>query len=353
MALFKLNDIRLAGLAAAVPQKTVYNRDYAWISKKERELLIKSTGVEAKRVIEPGTATSDLCYSAAIKLIDELNWDPKDIGILIFVSQTRDYLIPATSGILQERLGLPKSAIVMDINQGCSGYVYGLATIGSLMQTTGSNKALLLVGDISSLNSAYKDKSTYPLFGDAGTASAIEIKAGANPMYFNLQGDGKGYDAIIIPDGGFRNHLSKKSFDYKKYGDGIYRNNLHVALNGMDVFNFTLREVPPNVKALFAFAEIEAAALDHYVFHQANKLIIQTITKMLRLDKEKVPLSINKFGNTSSASVPLTMISELRDKLNKDKVKLLLSAFGIGLSWGSVIIETDRLVCPELVEYSK
>jgi 3-oxoacyl-[acyl-carrier-protein] synthase III len=111
--------------------------------------------------------------------------------------------------------------------------------------------------------------------------------------------------------------------------------------------------VPPNVKALFAFAEIEAAALDHYVFHQANKLIIQTITKMLRLDKEKVPLSINKFGNTSSASVPLTMISELRDKLNKDKVKLLLSAFGIGLSWGSVIIETDRLVCPELVEYSK
>lgn len=353
MALFKLDDIRLAGLAATVPVKTVNNRDYSWISKKERELLIKSTGVETKRVIEPGTATSDLCYAAAIKMLDELQWDPKDIGILIFVSQTRDYLIPATSGILQERLGMPKSAIVLDINQGCSGFVYGLATIASLMKTTGIEKALLLVGDISSLNSAYRDKSTYPLFGDAGTAAAIEFKKGANPMYFNLQGDGKGYNAIIIPDGGFRNHLSRKSFDYKKYGDGIYRSNLHVALNGMDVFNFTLREVPSNAKALFAFSETDPASLDYYVFHQANKLIIQTVSKMLRLDKEKVPLSINKFGNTSSASVPLTLVSELRDKLTAGPVKLFLSAFGIGLSWGSVIMETDGLVCPELVEYSK
>ena len=353
MALFKADEIRLAGMAASVPSKTVNNRDYSWISKKERELLIKSTGVETKRVIEPGTATSDLCYAATTKLLEDLQWDPKDIGILIFVSQTRDYLIPATSGILQERLGLPKSAIVLDINQGCSGFVYGLATISSLMKTTGIEKALLLVGDISSLNSAYRDKSTYPLFGDAGTATAIEMKKGAGPMYFNLQGDGKGYDAIIIPDGGFRNHLSKKSFDYKKHGDGIYRSNLHVALNGMDVFNFTLREVPPNAKALFAFSGTDPASLDYYIFHQANKLIIQTITKMLRLDKDKVPLSIDKFGNTSSASVPLTLVSELRDQLNAYPVKLFLSAYGIGLSWGSVILETDGMVCPEIVEYKK
>jgi 3-oxoacyl-[acyl-carrier-protein] synthase III len=353
MATFTINDLRLAGMAACVPQKVVSNHDYAWIPKKERELLIKSTGVETKRVIEPGTATSDLCFAAATRLLDELGWNPQDIGLLIFVSQTRDYLIPATSGILQERLGMPKSAVVMDINQGCSGFVYGLATIGGLMKTMNVNKALLMVGDISSLNSAYKDKSTYPLFGDAGTATALELNTTAKPIHFNLQGDGKGYDAIMIPDGGFRSHISKKSFTYKKYGDGIYRHRLHVALNGMEVFNFTLREVPPNAKALFAYAEKDIASMDYYVFHQANKLIIQTVAKMLRLDKAKIPLSIDKYGNTSSASIPLTLVSELREQLRNQSVKLFLSAFGIGLSWGSVILETDGMVCPEIVEYQK
>jgi 3-oxoacyl-[acyl-carrier-protein] synthase-3 len=219
------------------------------------------------------------------------------------------------------------------------------------MNTTGIGKGLLLAGDISSLNTSYRDKSTYPLFGDAGTATALELSETTAPMHFNLQGDGSGYDAIIIPDGGIRNGLSRSSFTYKKQGKGIYRNNLQVALDGMKVFNFSLREVVPNVKELLNYTHLSIDSVDYLVFHQANKLINESLRKMLKVDTSKVPSSIRRYGNTSSASIPLTMVSELAGKLTSERLTFLLSAFGIGLSWGSVLLETERISCPEVMEY--
>jgi 3-oxoacyl-[acyl-carrier-protein] synthase-3 len=351
MAFFSIPGIRVAGIAACVPKNKEHNADYAWISRKEREQLIKIVGVETRHVISPGTTTSDLCLLAAQRLLADLTWDRDEIGLLIFVSQTRDYLIPATSGILQDKLGLPKSAISLDVNQGCSGFIYGMALMGSLMKSAGIRKGLLMVGDISSLNASYRDKSTHPLFGDAGTVTAIEISGSAGEMHFNLEGDGSGYQAIMIPDGGFRSLPSKKSFTYKKHGTGIYRNDFHIALNGIEVFDFCLREVVPNIKSLLQQTSRTLREMDYVVFHQANKLITETLRKMLKLDPAKVPYSIAKYGNTSSASVPLTMVSELGETLKKKPVRLLLSAFGIGLSWGSLILETDGIICPEIIEY--
>jgi len=353
MALFSIPRIRISGMAACVPRNREYNSDYNWISKKEREQLIKIVGVEVKRVVAKGTTTSDLCQTAAEKLLAGLSWNREEIGLLMFVSQTRDYMIPATSGILQDKLGLPTSTITIDINQGCSGFVYGLSFMGSLMNTTGIRKGLLLAGDISSLNASYRDKSTHPLFGDAGTATAIELSGQASDICFNLEGDGSGYDAIIIPDGGFRKGLSKKSFDYKTYGKGIQRHNLHIALDGVEVFNFSLREVVPNIKTLLKYTGRTLDSVDYIIFHQANKLINETLRKMLKADPAKIPSSIQKFGNTSSASIPLTMVSELGNELATGKIKLLLSAFGIGLSWGSVLLETEKIVCPEVIEYNE
>jgi len=352
MALFQIPRIRIAGIAAAVPKNIERNADYKWISRKERELLMKNVGVETRRVISKGTTTSDLCFTAAERLIAEAGWNREEIGILIFVSQTRDYLIPATSGILQDRLKLPKSTVVLDINQGCSGYVYGLSVIGNLMLGMGIRKGLLMVGDISSLNASYRDKSTHPLFGDAGTATLIEQHEDASPLYFNLEGDGAGYRAIMIPDGGFRSMITKRSFEYKTYGKGIHRNALHVALDGVEVFNFSLREVVPNIKSLLKFSEKSLQDVDFVVFHQANRLINETLRKMMKLEPEKIPYSIRDFGNTSSASVPLTMVSAIGAKLKEKKLNLLLSAFGIGLSWGSVWMETYPLIVPEVIEYN-
>ncbi len=351
MAVFSISGVRLSGIAAAVPRKEVSNYDYNWVSVKDREMIVKNVGVETRRVAEPGTTTSDLCFTAAEKLIADLGWDKKEIELLIFISQSRDYIIPSTAGIIQHRLGLPHSCVAYDIGLGCSGWVYGISALASMMTATRIKKALLLVGDISTLTASYRDKSTYPLFGDAATATAFELDAYAAPMHFNLESDGSGYEAIIIPDGGLRNFISKKSFDYKKYGDGIYRTRFQLALNGIEVFNFALREVVPNAKKLLQEISKTTADFDYFVMHQANLLMNETIRKMMKMDKEKTPYTIQNFGNTSSASIPLTIVHQLREQITSGKVQLLTCGFGVGLSWGSIALEMDKVICPELIDF--
>jgi len=350
MAIFEISDVRIAGISACVPKKTLSNHDYDWISEKERDILIRTIGVETRHVAEQGQTCSDLCVQASEELLSKIGWDRNEINLLIFVSQSRDYLIPSTSAILQDRLKLPKTCITLDINLGCSGYVYGLSVISSLMKSTGIQKSLMLVGDISSVTSAYKDKSTYPLFGDAGTATALELKPGYAPMQFNLQTDGSGYEAIIIYDGAGRNLTSPKSFDEKQFGEGIYRNRLQTALNGIEVFNFSLREVVPNIKITLKHFNRQLDEFDYLLFHQANRLINETLRKMLKVNPEKVPYSLKDFGNTSCASIPLTIVDQIKDTLQDKPQKLLLSAFGIGLSWGTALIETDGIIIPDLIE---
>ncbi|MFH1160396.1 MAG: ketoacyl-ACP synthase III [bacterium] len=353
MAFLTIRGIRLAGLAATVPAAREHNSDYHWISKKERESLIKNIGVETRRVAGKGVTTADLCVVAAEKLLTALQWERQEIELLVFVSQSRDYLVPTTACIVQDRLGLPHSCIAFDVGLGCSGYIYGLSLAGSMMQSGAIKKALLMVGDISTLTTSYRDKSTYPLFGDVGTVTALEYNETAPPMDFNLQTDGAGYKALIIQDGGARNRLSRKSFTFKQFAKGIHRTRLHLELDGIEVFNFSLREVVPNIKSLLKHTEKNLEEVDFLVFHQANRLINETLRKMLKVDPAKVPYSLKDYGNTSGASVPLTMVTQLREPLTKGKVKLLLSAFGVGLSWGSVLLETDSIVCPEVIEFDK
>jgi len=350
MALSSLSGVRIAGLAACVPKQIVSNRDYNWVKVKEREQLIKTIGVETRRVASKGTTTSDLCVIAAEKLLTDLKWDRSEVDLLIFVSQSRDYLVPTTACIVQDRLRLPHTCMAFDVGLGCSGYVYGLSVIGSMMQNGSVRKALLMVGDISTLTTYYRDKSTFPLFGDVGTVTALEYDADAPKMYFNLQTDGSGYKTLMIKDGGARNGLSRKSFDVKKISDGIYRTRLNLELDGVEVFNFTLREVVPNIKKLLTFSEQSMQEVDYVVFHQANRLINETLRKMLKLDVAKVPYSIKEYGNTSGASLPLTMVVAIKEALRQGKTRLLLSAFGVGLSWGAAIVDTESICVPDLLE---
>jgi len=324
--------------------------DYKWISRKERELFIQQVGVRKRRVVDGNTTTADLCFAAAEKLIDELNWDKKEIDALILVTQSGDYVIPGSGIILQDRLGLSHKCLAFDINLGCSGYVYGLSVIGSMMSSGNIKKALLLVGDTSAFNASYRDKSTFPLFGDAGTASAIEYSKGYPEMSFNLQSDGSGYKAIYVHDGGARNFVTKDTLKQRKIADGIYRNNIQLSLDGIKVFGFSLREVVPNIKTLAKYLDTNIDQYDYFVFHQANRLINQTLIKMLKVPSEKMPLSLDKYGNTSSASIPMTIVSELGDDVRKKNLSLMLSGFGVGLSWGSAVVKTDKIVCPEVLE---
>ncbi|NVO01938.1 MAG: ketoacyl-ACP synthase III [Bacteroidetes bacterium] len=349
MAFFSIPNTRIAGISTCVPKNVVANKDYKWISAKERELLIRKIGVVEKRIVTKGMTASDLCFESGKKLIEELKWNKEDIELIIFVSQSRDYLLPATACILQDKLGLPKTCLAIDVNLGCSGFVYGMSIIANYIAHCGIKKALMLIGDVTPLAS-YRDKTSYPLFGDAGAATAFEYDEKAAPMHFNLQSDGSGFKAIIIPDGGMRNYPTKKSFEYKSYGKGIIRNKLQIALDGYAVFNFSLREVAPNVRALLEKFDVPIDSIDFFLFHQANLLINESVRKKMKLDPEKVPYSLNRFGNTSSASIPTTIVSELRKKVSTEKLKMILCGFGVGLSWGSVYVQTDNICCPEIIE---
>lgn len=349
MALFSVSGVQLSGMAVCVPANTEDNLQAEVLPESERELFVKTVGIRYRRVAQKGVTASDLCFEAAERLLQKMNWQRGEINVLIFITQTPDYVIPNTSSLLQEKLGLPKSCLVFDINLGCSGYVYGLSVISSLLQNIPNGKGLLLVGDVSTSIISKNDKSTAPLFSDAGSATALEVKPGGF-MHFNLQTDGKEYDDIIVPDGGFRNKTNERSFEVQEYDKGIHRSRLDMKLDGLKIFNFALREVAPNINLLLEHNHIDKENVDYYVFHQANLLMLESVRKKLKVQPEKVPYSLHNYGNTSSATIPLTMLANLPQQLGSQKVRWLLSGFGVGLSWGSAYIETENVVCLPLIE---
>lgn len=351
MAIVSVENIKITGLAACVPQFEYNNNDYELIPAQERTLLINTIGVEKRRMAGAKITTSDLCQKAAEKLFEETHISPTEIDLIIFISQSRDYILPCTAIVLQHKMGIPMTSLAFDVPLGCSGYVYGLYIMGSMLSKGQIKKGLLLVGDISTMSTSYLDPSTFPLFGDSGTATILEYDITAQPLWFNLQSDGSGWEAISIPEGGTRNFPTEDSFMLKEVTPGIKRNRFQLHLNGIDVLNFSLREVTPNIKVLLKNISKETADFDFYLFHQANKLMNESIRKKLKLSPEKVPYTLNKYGNTSSASIPLTMVSEIRNELKEKELSLILSGFGVGLSWGSVAVKTNKIICPEVIEY--
>lgn len=341
MSLHSLQHIAIAGMSACVPSKTSFTADYPFFSETEKRDFVKHVGVQSKRYSEGKLTTADLCYEAAEKIISELNWKKEEIGLVILVTQTADYLMPATSILLQNKLGLSKATAAFDINLGCSGWVYGLSVVGSLMQSLKISKALLLAGETSVL-AEFSDKTSFPLLGDAGTATALTYAEANNEMCFNLMSDGSGFDAIIAPESGAR-YLSLREISNRQM-------NYTANLNGQKVLEFCLREIIPSINSLLNFSHTKTEAIDYFVFHQANRIINEGLRKRLGVSSEKFPYSIQKFGNTSSASIPLTMVTQLKNELTAQPLSLLCSGFGVGLSWGSVLIKTDKIVCADLIE---
>ncbi|MBF4470290.1 3-oxoacyl-ACP synthase III family protein [Flavobacterium sp. HJJ] len=351
MANFKIKNVVLSGLAVAVPKTRKVNLENLFFSKEDIGKFTTTTGVSEFRIADKSTTSSDLGFEAAQKLILEMDIDKKDIDVLIFVSQTPDYLnIPNTAPQLQNKLGLSKNCIAFDLSLGCSGFIYGLSTLASFMQNPAFKKGLLICGDTISKIVNPEDKSTALLFGDAASAVVLKRKENDSEMQFNLGCDGSGYKAIIVNDGGSRNPFNANSLHVVDHGDGIKRNQCELVLDGMDVFGFGINQAPKTFRELCDFAKISNKEIDFAIFHQANKMMNEMIRKKLKLEKEKVPYSLDKFGNTSSASIPVTMVTELKNQLRNGKNKLLLCGFGVGLSWGSCYFTTEKLTVLDLIE---
>ena len=344
MALSTLHNVRFAGMASCVPHRILDNvRDCPPSQRSERERLVRNIGIQTRRICPEWQTFSDLALVATEKLLADLQWQREEIDALIVVTQSPDYLIPATAIILQDRLGLPHSTIAFDVNLGCSGYPFGLHLLGSMISAGGVKKALLLVGDKSA---TIKD----PLFSDAGTATALEFDTSAPPMHFDLNSDGSGYKAIMLPAGGHRRPYSIEHAipSRDEHGNKVHAGDL--ILDGPAVLSFSTQRVPPAVERLLAYAQVPKEAVDYFIFHQANRMINETIRKKLGLPVEKVPTTLPDLGNTSGASLPVTVTARLHDTLAAGSHKLLLAGFGIGLSWGSVIVDIEGAKFPAMIE---
>jgi len=347
MALLTIENIGIAGIATTLPSTIHDNSEYAHFSKNDFALFLKTVGIRYRRIVASGTTAADLCTIAAAKLIEKLAWEKEDIELLVFVTQTPDYQIPYTASSIQHRLGFSKNCMAFDVNLGCSGYIYGLSIVSSLLSKMGNKKALLLVGDCSSSCISMLDKSVAPLFSDAGSATALTSNQDKK-LTFNLQTDGAEFDAIITPHGGMRFPFQSDSLMYEEITNGISRHKNHMILDGLKIFNFALREVPSNVMQLLENKQLKIDDIDLAVFHQANLLMNETVRKKLHLDIEKTAYTLYEYGNTSSASIPVTLTAKADDFPNKNNV--LLTGFGVGLSWGSCIADlSDCVILPIIV----
>lgn len=350
MATFSINDIAIKGISCCVPKNKELNKNLDILSEEEILKFIEATGVEERRIATKEICTSDLCCEAAEKLIKDLNWQKEEIEILVFVSQTADYILPVSAAILQDRLGLSTNCIAFDVPLGCSGYVYGISIIAGMMKATGLKKGLLLAGDTSSKLLSKSDKSTIPLFGDGGSATAFELDEKAENLFFDLGTDGSGFRTIIIIDGGSRNRINSDSLKYETISPGIERNSCQLILDGMDVFGFGISQAPKTVNKLIEKFEIDKETINHFVFHQANLMMNKMIVKKLKLPVEKVPYSLKEFGNTSSTTIPLTIVTQLKESLTNATQDLILCGFGVGLSWGTAKVKLNNVIISDLIE---
>ncbi|MCV4341931.1 3-oxoacyl-ACP synthase III family protein [Pseudomonas capsici] len=341
----KVAHVKCVGIACALPPEVANVADLAdRFGEESVQKIMASTGIESRRIVSSECA-SDLCVAAAERLITDLGIERSSIDTLIFVSQTRDYILPATACSLQARLGLDSSTAAFDVGLGCSGYVYGVWLASSLLASSNSRRVLLLVGDTISKLVADDDRSVAALFGDAGSATVLDYDPQASSVPFVLGSDGRGEKNLIVPGGGFRD---RQGSDVSTAEPGV-RGPFDLYMNGAEIFAFTLARIPKLVKTLQESEEDGGLGIDKYVFHQANKFMLEHLAKKIRLDPEKVVLNMKDVGNTSGVSIPLALCLDAGTS-NTVSGRYLLAGFGVGYSWAGCVLQlSDTWISPVVI----
>lgn len=341
MLVSKYDRVQIVGVASAVSSHWQSLEDAVKNSGTEDELnvekFIKSTGVKGRYLAGDYQTTSDFCYAAAESLLRHFEVDRNSIGILVFVSQMPDYAQPATGCVLHKRLGLSHGCMAFDVNQGCSGFVYGLNVASALLQNSDCQYALMLCGDTSAKNK-YRGRrddrdshSTKFLFGDSGTATLLKRGGGGNgSLLFTSCTDGEGFDAIMMTEYSWRHPWSCRPR----------------TLDDIRVFNFSVSRAPEMLKAYMELMNRTPQDYDKLVLHQANALIMKTVAKRAGFSPDRVLSSIDVFANTSSASIPNTLVKEYGEKVSAERLRFLCCGFGVGLSWAAVelLLSPDQIL---------
>lgn len=352
MAFLKIPNVAIKGISACVPPIVEENKDIPFYTPEEAEKVIESTGVERKHIVgNSGITASDLCLKACEKLIEELGWERDSIDMICNVTQTSDYTNHPNVFVLHEKLGLKNDCMSLDLYHGCPGWVIGLSSAAALVSMSSIKRALLLVGDNITSVQGGLDRESRPLFGDAGTATALEFDENAHPLFFETGTNSKDGVSLIVHKGGMREPHTVES--YKQWlqvlNGSLSPEGIADQMDGMSVFSFGITTPPKSIKALCDQFDINLAEVDNLVLHQANKFMINKIAKKLKVEQERVPSCLKDYGNTTNSSIPLTIVTQCHDEYAKRKLKTVGCGFGTGLAWGSVYFETENIICPEII----
>jgi len=351
MAKSVFTGVRVSGVAGAVPKAAVNNlTDHHFCPVEDRKKIVALTKVASYRKAPPEICASDLCLAAAQALLSGLGRRPEEIDAIVFATITPDYRVPSTACVLQHRLQCRTTVIAYDISMGCSGYVVGLYNACSLIKGGGLKRVLLLAGDTQTKLCYEQDKNLVFILGDGGTATLLEADAGAGDIVIEVMTDGGRFENLYVPAGGFRRPSTEETRQVRVQPDGGMRSEEHLYMNGMEIFKFSVTDV---VKTLTSFMEAEKLSPDnvnHLFLHQANWFMNDKIAKKLKFPPEQVPYTIESYGNTGSASIPLTMAHHFSRQGSAARERCLLSGFGVGLSWGVASMMVDGVFAPPIVE---
>jgi 3-oxoacyl-[acyl-carrier-protein] synthase III len=331
----------IADIAEFIPKGKLSNHDLellypSWPASK----IYEKTGILNRSIAAPDQTAGDLAQAAAQALFAKGQVSPKDVDFIILCTQAPDHVLPTTACILQHRLGIPTAAGALDVNLGCSGYVYCLSLAKGLIESGAASCILLLTADTYSKYIHPLDKSVRTLFGDGATATAVIAteaeKSMIGPFVFGT--DGGGAEHLIVPAGGFRRPASAESAEEVRDSSDNVRSANNLYMNGAEVMAFTLREIPRTVEKLLDKAGLAREQIDYFVLHQANRFMLETLRKKLKIPSEQMPVRIEDVGNTVSSTIPLTLISMLQQGLLESEKRLMLVGFGVGLSWSACIL---------------
>ncbi len=333
--------LKIRGVTSSVPTKCVDAHEYDDLFGEEVvSKNVANVGIMQSYHASEYQTSSDFAYVAAMRLMKELDIDPKSIGVLIFTATFLDYHEPPTACVLHHRLGLSTDCIVFDTDLACSGYVYGLQTLCATLQCSSAKRGLLLTGDIASKVVSPLDKSRM-LFGDGGSATLVEKTDDEDEFHFGMKTDGSRFKSIIVPAGAYRNHDA--SHERVEWFDGNVRSDYDLFMNGTEVFSFTMTDVPKLADEFMNHYGFVPDDFDSYILHQPNLFILKHLIKKMKAPKEKLKISLDRYGNTSVCAIPITICDAYHG--TKGKKRLFIYGFGVGLSWAcaSIVIDTENV----------
>ncbi|WP_026653788.1 3-oxoacyl-ACP synthase III family protein [Butyrivibrio proteoclasticus] len=338
-----LSKARIVALSTVIPEKKLSLQELAELYGDDYiERITKSTGIKEVTVAAEDKTSADYCYEAALKVLKETGLSPSDIDGLIFLSETPDYIIPNTAAILQERLGLPTNSVNFDMRLGCAGYVYGLFQASMMIECGYCKNVLFLAGDTMSKYTNVHDRSLKMVLGDAASATLISRSDNPTPSMYNFFVDGSGANSIIIPAGGCRMPIKHGVTDVLEYdADGNGRTLENVCMNGMDVMVFAINQAPKLINGLLESTGWSKDDVGLFALHQANKIIVDRIVKVLKIDKDKAPFNIEDTGNCGFVSIPL-LLSTYYSGINSDLNKVIACGFGTGLIAAAAALDLSQ-----------